>query len=382
MEPIRVLHVVGNMNAGGLETLIMNWYRNIDREHIQFDFLTNTSQIGYYEKEILAMGGRVYHTTFIDDKNIFKYRADVRRFFAEHREFSVVHGHHSALGSTYLKEAKRAGIPCRISHSHIASYSKTVKGMVKHVLMRWYGKYATHHFACSMAAGRYMYGENSKFTVINNGIDTERFAFSADVRAQKRAELGLEEKCVLIHVGRFHDQKNHTFLVDIFNAVHSANKDAVLLLVGVGPLEDGIKAKVRELGLEESVRFMGNRSNVNELLCAADAFLFPSLYEGLPLTLVEAQTSGVPVVCSTAVTDETKLTEHYRALSLSAPVSEWAEAVLEATASDHDRKTDYLTVREKHYDCHDVAAGMCKFYAEQNAVAAAIGMRNEEASKI
>ena len=382
MEPIRVLHVVGNMDAGGLETLIMNWYRNIDRERVQFDFLTNTVKKGYYEQEILALGGKVYHTTFMDDKNAGKYKADLRRFFEEHREFSVVHGHHSALGPTYLKEAARAGVPCRISHSHIASYSKTVRGILKYLITRGFGKHATHRFACSVAAGQYMYGKNAEFTVINNGIDTERFAFSADVRSAKRTELALDGKKVLIHVGRFHDQKNHTFLVDIFNAVHAADPDTVLLLVGVGPLEDSIREKVRGLGLDAHVRFLGNRSDVNELLCAADAFVFPSLYEGLPLTLVEAQTSGIPVVCSTAVTDETKLTEQYRALALSAPVSEWAEAVRLAASSEHDRAEAYLAVRGKHYDCHDVALGMCEFYIEQTAAAAAVGAKEEDVAKV
>lgn len=369
MEPIRVLHVVGNMDTGGLETLIMNWYRNMDRERVQFDFLTNTEKKGYYEQEILSLGGKVYHTTFIDDKNLFKYKADLRRFFSEHREFAVVHGHHSALGRIYLKEAKRAGVPCRISHSHIASYSKTLRGTVKHFITRKYGKYATHHFACSIAAGEYMYGKNSPFTVINNGIDTARFAFSAEIRAKKRAELGLGDKRVLLHVGRFHDQKNHTFLVDVFDEVRKADPNTELLLVGVGPLEEGIKEKVNALGLSECVRFLGTRSDVNEIICAADVFLLPSLYEGLPLTLVEAQTSGIPVVCSTAVTDETKLTEQYNALDLTAPLSEWVKAVLSAPLS-HDRTEAYLTVRGKNYDCHDVADRMRDFYIEKTADAA------------
>lgn len=365
MKPIRVLHVVGNMHAGGLETLIMNWYRSVDRNLVQFDFLTNTNKPGFYDKEILELGGRIYRLSFMDDKNIIKYIKDLRCFFITHKEFSIVHGHHSALGLFYLRAAKQAGVKCRISHSHTSSHSNNMRGLLKHLIMRGFGKYATHQFACSIAAGDYMYGKRGKYRVINNGVNTEKFAFSNIVRESKRAELRIEDKLVLVHVGRFDEPKNHTYLIDIFNEIKRNRKKAILLLVGEGPLMQSIQEKVKRLDLEDDVCFLGTRMDVNEILCAADVMVFPSLWEGLPLTLVEAQASGLPIVCSKNVTEETRLTENYKVLSLEESVTKWAEEIIRATEREHVRFGMNRVVREKKYDSYDVAREMQKFYLEQ-----------------
>ena len=361
-EPIRVLQVVGNMDAGGLETMIMNWYRKIDRDKVQFDFLVHNLKQGFYEEEIKSLGANVYHCTVLDDWNFIKYKKFLTNFFENHKEYRIVHGHHSALGAFYLKAAKAAGIPIRISHSHIASFSKSVRGCAKFFITRQYGKYASVHFACSKAAGEYMYGKNGKYIVINNGIDTDKFRFDPEIRDEYRANNELLDKMVLIHVGRFHDQKNHQFLIDVFNAVQKRNEKSVLLLLGVGPLQESIRCKVNGLGLSEKVLFLNNRDDVNCFLSAADVFVFPSLYEGLPLTLVEAQTSGLPVVCSDRITEETKLSENYYSLSLNAPVSEWADLIIQQGRKENHRSNSYLAIRQKHYDSTDVVTKMEKYY--------------------
>ncbi len=361
-EPIRILHVVGNMGAGGLETLIMNWYRTIDREKIQFDFLVHKTGKAFYEDEIIALGGRVYHCSFLNDYNYISYRKFLREFFTMHREYKIVHGHHSALGPFYLKAAEKAGIPIRISHSHIADFSKSVRGVTKYLITRSFGKYANIHFACSNAAGKYMYGNKYNFEVINNGIDTKKFRYREEYRLEKRRELHVENKKVLLHVGRFHDQKNHSFLIEIFNTVHKLDNNFVLLMAGVGPLQEIIRSKVKELELENSCFFLDNRNDIYALLSAADVFVFPSLYEGLPLTLIEAQASGIQIICSNTITPETKLCERYISLSLMQNVNEWADSIIDSFSKKFDRSKAYITIRQHGFDNEDVVRKMSEFY--------------------
>ena len=364
-ELIRILHVVGNMGAGGMESLIMNWYRCIDRNKIQFDFLVHSKSKSYFEDEIIALGGRVFHLTLSDDKDLIKYIRDLKAFFSEHKEYRVVHGHHAAYGVFYLSAAKKAGIKFRIAHSHNGDYSRTLRGFLVHLFSRFYKNYANVLFACSKAAGKYMFGNRKKFTVINNGIDTSRFSFSEIDRSEVRRELGIcDNSLVLVHVGRFHDQKNHSFLIDVFFDCKKMRGESILLLIGTGPLQDTIKEKVDLLGLTDSVLFLNNKKDVNRYLCASDVFVFPSLYEGLPLTVVEAQSTGLPVVCSDRVTDETKLIDSYYSLSLSKETALWASKVIEVSSMCNARCDASRVVRLKGFDCNDVAKKMQEVYID------------------
>lgn len=360
---IRVLHIVGSLEAGGLETLIMNIYRKIDTSKVQFDFVVHRNKIGMYEQEITDRGGKVYHIPFLDDKNYPKYKKALTKVIKD-GGYRIVHGHHSSMGSLYLKISKKAGVPVRISHSHIASFSKTPKGYVKYFVTRGFGRNANVHFACSQWAGEYMYGKKGDFRIINNGIDTEKFRFDPEFRKEKRNELGINDDYVICHVGRFHDQKNHTFIIDVFKELCELYPAAKLMLIGIGPLEDQIKSKVKDLGLSDKVMFMGQISDVHRMLSAADAFLFPSLYEGLPLTLIEAQAAGLPVICSDTITDECHLTGEYDVLSLDTSAQVWAQTVLKAKESDIPREQRYLLIKEKGYDSSDVADGLIEFYSQ------------------
>lgn len=367
-KTIRILQVIGSMGAGGAETMLMNWYRGIDRAKVQFDFLVHHQAESCYEEEIRSLGGVIYHLSFADDHNIVKYKKDLKEFFQAHPEYKIVHGHHSSYGRWYLKAAKEAGVPVRISHSHIASFSRTIMGVTFFILSRGYKKNANVHFACSIAAGNYMYGK-TPFEVINNGIDTERFKYNPQVRLEVRQKCVIKDTTTLfVHVGRFHHQKNHDFLIDIFNAYSNENPDCELWLVGEGPLQNKVKEKVAQLGLSEKVCFLNNRSDVPDLLSASDLFLFPSFYEGLPLTLVEAQTSGLPVVCSDSITDETKLTDNYFSLSLSAPLLQWVKTIIQACEIKIDRSKCHFKVKEVGYDSTDVAMKIQKYYIEHYGV--------------
>ena len=360
---IRVLHIVGTLDAGGFETLIMNIYRKIDTSQVQFDFVVHRKMVGLYEQEITDRGGKVYHIPFLDDKNYGEYKNQLTKVIKD-GDYRIVHGHHSSLGPLYLKIAQKAGVPIRIAHSHTGSHIKSAKGYVKHLITRRYKSHATHLFACSNNAGRYMFGRNSSFRVVNNGIDTAKFRFDPAVRSELRKKMGLENDFVVCHVGRFDTVKNHTFIVDVFKELLTLHPQSKLMLIGIGPLEEPTKAKVRELGLTDKVLFMGQITNVHQMLSAADAFLFPSLYEGLPLTLVEAQTAGLPVICSDTITDECHLTEDYDILSLNDSAQAWAQAVMKAKDSRIPREERYLLIREKGYDCGDVADGLIRFYQD------------------
>jgi len=305
-DPVRVLHAVVNMNRGGAETLIMNLYRNIDRSKVQFDFLT--CKEGVFDAEIREMGGTVHRIPYVTDAGHFGYVKALDRFFAAHAgRYRIVHAHMDKMSGLVLRAASRAGVAVRIAHSHNTSS----EGGLPAKAYKWFAgrgiaRHATHLFACSRKAAEWLFpGRSDQAHVVQNGIDCGRFVFSPSVRKQIRQELGLTDRAfVLGHVGRFNAQKNHTFLLDAFERTARRHPEAALLLIGDGPLRADIERKAAAVGAAGRVRFLGVREDVHRLLQAMDAFVFPSLHEGLPLTLVEAQAAGVPCVVSDAVTSE------------------------------------------------------------------------------
>ena len=291
---IRVLHVVNIMNRAGLETMIMNLYRNIDRTKVQFDFLTHNTNSGDYDDEIKELGGRIF-TVASRRLGIMKNRRQLMEFFKKHTEYKIIHVHVSSLSYiTPLKIATKANVPTRVIHSHS---SRPPKGSIHKVLhmfnQRKINKYATNYFACSDVAAMWLYGNGLYYKLdiklINNSINAMEYSFDTKIRERIRKELDISNKLVVGHIGRFQEPKNHKFLIDIFKKIHNFYPNSALMLLGNGELEDEIRRKVKKLGLEKSVMFMGVRSDVPNLLQAMDIFVFPSLYEGLPLTLVEAQ---------------------------------------------------------------------------------------------
>lgn len=324
---IRVLQCVNNMHRAGLETMLMNYYRNIDRSKIQFDFLVHREERADYDDEIESLGGRIFRAPRLYPQNYPAYFAYMRKLFREHPEYKIMHSHIDAMSYLPLLAGKMAGIPVRIAHSHSASIDRDAKYWIKQGFRFMLPGVATHLLACGEKAGDFLF-RNKEYELIPNAIDASRFYFNVDIRNEKRKELNLEEKYVIGHVGRFSYPKNHEFLVDIFANVLEKEQNAVLMLVGTGEKEAQIRKYVEQKKLTSSVLLMGNRSDVNELYQAMDVFVMPSLFEGVPVVGVEAQFSGLPCVFSDRVTGEVAFADNCEFIGLEQSVETWAEHVL------------------------------------------------------
>ncbi|GAB5617071.1 glycosyltransferase family 1 protein [Faecalimonas canis] len=359
---IRILHVVTHMNRGGLETMIMNYYRNIDREKIQFDFLVHRQEKADYDEEILSMGGIIYRISRLNpfDRG---YRKELETFFEQHKEYQTVHVHQDCMSSIILKVAKKCGVKVRIAHSHSSSQDKDIKYPIKLIYRYFIPKYATHLMACSDAAGKWMF-RSTKFEIVNNAIDSKIYSFDKIKRRSIREKLGIQSDEFLIgHVGRFCYPKNHHFLIDIF---YELNKKipAKLILVGEGELRTETEEKVKKLGLKERVIFTGLRSDVSDLLQTMDVFVFPSHYEGFPVTLIEAQAAGLPCLISDGVPIECKKTSLVEQELLSRSADEWAEDILRLKTIP--RRNTYQDIVKAGYDIQENARRLSKIYEEMS----------------
>lgn len=365
-EPMRVLQVIGIMDRGGAEAMIMNLYRNIDRSKIQFDFVENENNGAFFDEEILDLGGKIYHCPRFNGKNIFSYQRWWKAFFDEHKEFKIVHGHIGSTATFYLKEAKKHGL-VTIAHSH-NTRSQGWKQLFYDVLSYPVRNIANHLFMCSLQAGIDRYGESAvkkKGCLFPNAINTKEFCFNEDMRSRKREEMGFSTDNLLVgHIGRFVEQKNHLFLLEIFKEIVAFNRNAILLLVGDGPLRKDIEEKINALNLQGKVVLLGLRSDVNELLALMDVLVFPSKYEGLPVTLVEAQCNGLPCVISQNIPpDSILIKELAHTLSLEDSPAVWAKTALNCTCED--RASYAEKVKEAGYDVAESAKRLEEFYLEK-----------------
>ncbi len=330
--PIRILQIVTIMNRGGLETMLMNYYRNIDRNKIQFDFIVHRSEKGAYDDEILSLGGNIYHFSPISFKNLIRYQKDLSTFLRNNPQYKIVHSHLDSLSALPLAIAKRAGVPVRIAHSHNASFDKNLKAKIRNSAKGLIKYTATDMIGCSNEAANFMFGKNAKgYKVINNAIDVEKFRYNPKKRAEVRDSLKISKNCLVIgHVGRFDYQKNHEFLIEIFNEIYRKNKNSVLLLVGNGNGMADIEYRVKELGLKNAVRFLGSRSDIPDLMQAMDVFVMPSRFEGLPVVSIEAQASGLRTYFSDVVTHDVAVTKDCHFISLDYKAAYWANQVLQS----------------------------------------------------
>lgn len=355
---IRILHVVTKMGYGGLEAMIMNYYRHIDRQQVQFDFLVHRPEEADYHDEIRQLGGRIYYLAKLNPFSV-SYRKKLRLFFCDHPEYRVIHVHLNCMSSVVLKTAKQCGVPCRIAHSHSSNQTRNLKYPIKMFYKRWIPKYATKLFACGEDAGRYMFGD-SDFELLINAIDLKSYAFSPKRRKIMRQQLKVADDELLIgHIGKFRFQKNQSFLVDIFAEILKIRK-AKLLLVGTGELEKTVQNKVHLMGLDNNVIFTGVRSDVSELLQAMDIFVFPSMYEGLPVVLIEAQASGLPCLISDVIPSESIKTTLVSTYSLDKSAAEWAEKVIEQ--SNTERTDTYCEIIKCGYDICENSKKLQDFY--------------------
>ncbi len=327
---IKIGIIMGKWVGGGVEAVIMNYYRHIDRSKIQFDFICDSDSTDIPYDEIKKLGGKVILCP--PYQKIRRYTKELKRIFKENN-YRIVHSNINALSLFPLRAAKKAKVPIRIAHSHSTSNKKEwKKTLIKNVLRPFSRKYANVYFACTEHAGRWLFGnkafDKGLVTVINNGIDVESYIFDKKVREEKRKELKLKETDLVIgHIGRFMKQKNHEFIIDIFNELHKENKNYKLILIGQGPLQDEIKHKVDELNLVYFLFFLGQKKDANKYYQAMDLFLFPSLYEGLGMVLIEAQCSGLPCIASTEVPKIAKVSDNLEFIDLNESCSYWAKCI-------------------------------------------------------
>jgi glycosyltransferase involved in cell wall biosynthesis len=367
LDKIRVLHVVGKMDRAGTETLLMNLYRNIDRLIIQFDFIVWDTERGDYDDEIRSFGGKIFYSPKYNGLNHFKYVGWWKNFFHMHPEYKIIHGHQRVTAALYLYIANKYGL-VTIAHSHSISSGTGLKALAKDILQFPIRYVADWFFACSFHAGEWLFGKRicsgGKFIVLKNAIDTSRFRYNPKLREIIRAKLNLTNKLVLTNVGRMEEPKNHKFLIDVFCEFHNLMSNSVLLLIGDGYLHSTLEKKVSDLGLTGSVMFLGTRVDVEDLLHASDAFVFPSLYEGLGIAIIEAQSSGLPCIVSDRVPDEARLTDLFYKLSLGSSPVEWAETIFNCIQNKQriDRSDE---IKAAGYDISETSKWLLEFYIEQ-----------------
>lgn len=361
-KPIRVLHIVTYMGRGGLETMIMNYYRHIDRSKVQFDFLVHRDFEADYDREILDLGGKIYYISRLNPFS-FKYRKELNDFIKNHPEYQIVHVHQDCMSSIALKAALKNNIPIRIAHCHSNSQNKNIKYLIKRYYMKKIPKYATNLFACGHEAGNWMF-KNNKFQVINNAIDVKKYKYSRDVSNRYKEKYKLNNNLIIGHVGNFTVPKNHCFLIDIFNEILKINRNAILLLIGGGDRQDIVKEKVDEFGINDKVFFLGVRDDVCELMQVMDIFIFPSLYEGLGIAAIEAQAAGLPVLKSNNVPDECVLTSNVFTLSLTDSPELWAQKTLEII-NEFKRKNVSTDIIKGGYDISSNAKWLENFYLNE-----------------
>ena len=363
-SPLRVLQVVTKMERGGLETFIMNMYRNIDRLRIQFDFLYHRNGCFAYDNEIKELGGRIYHVPQCNPFS-FRYIKMVNNFFLQH-PYQVVHSHIDCMSALPLAAAKRHGVAVRIAHSHSSRQDKDFKYPLKLICKRFIRREATDLFACGVDAGRWMFNTDD-FIVVNNAIDVDTYEFDYNRRICMRRELGISGDTLVVgHVGRFAPAKNHEFILDVFSEVVRLCSDSILILAGDGDLRLEMEHKAEVLGIADNVLFLGVRPDVPSLMQAMDVFLMPSVYEGLPLVLVEAQAAGLPCLISNSIPCDCNFKGSVLARkSLAESPSSWAAALVSMRVKDARRATGVTVVREAGFDAKVEAGRLAGFYLER-----------------
>lgn len=336
-EPIIVLHVVGRLDIGGAESRIMDLYRNMDREKVQFVFCQHTKDRCAFEEEVESLGGKVYHVPRFNVKNYFSYKKAWKEFFQTHQEIKVVQGHMTSTAAIYLPIAKKAGVKVTIAHARSAGVDPGLKGHITRFLRKNLYKKCDYRFTCSKIAGDAVFGNQEemqkKAKFIPNAIEVDKFKFNEEIRNQIRKEFGVEDKFVIGHVGRFAHMKNHKYMLQILEQCTKIEKEkklpeTVMMFLGDGDLREEIRKQAVEMGIDSRVLFMGNKRDVYRYYQAMDYFLLPSLYEGLPGTAIEAQASGLPGIMSDTVTEEAIVTDLLQMRSIQEEPILWAEEIM------------------------------------------------------
>ncbi len=354
----RLLCIVSNMNAGGAETFLMKLFRNIDRTQYMMDFCVNRKDTCFYEEEIYKLGGKIFEIPSKSD-NLKAFKKALFKLVKEEKYEYVLRITSNTVGFMDLKIAKKAGAKVCSARSSNSSDGGSLKSLLVHKLGRLlYGKYVDVKFAPSDLAAKYTFGkkayENGVAKILHNAIDLDVFSYKADGRDRVREEFKINDNTIVVgHMGRFMTQKNHMFLLDIFDEYHKKHKNSVLMLVGKGELEQQIKGKIADKGLTDSVIFTGVRSDVPDVFSAMDVFVMPSLYEGMPNVVIEAQATGLPCIIADTITKEADITGLVSYMSLQTSAKEWAEKVGKSINTERvDTKENFI---KNGYDIRGVA---------------------------
>ena len=373
-QPVRILHILGNTQLGGAESRIMDLYRHMDRSVVQFDFVVHSKEEGYFNEELRKLGGRIFRVPRFRVLNYFSYCRAWKKLLQEHRdadgrsEFHMIQGHMTSTAAIYLPIARKCGIETTIAHARSAGVDKGLKGILTRFLRRNLSKKADYLFTCSELAGISVFGkkavEQGRTRFLPNAIDCQKFAPDPLVREKIRRELGIEKCYVIGHVGRFHYAKNHEYLLRVFaELVKRKTRDYVLLLLGEGSGMEDIRILSRELGIGDKVYFLGNKSNVNDYYQAMDYFVYPSRFEGMPGTIVEAQTAGLRCLMSDTICKEVIATELVTTRSIREDPGLWADEIEQHLQYQRSSRVDEM--KELGFDVHGQAVLMTDFYTKE-----------------
>lgn len=363
---IKVLHFVPALDGGGIERVLYNYYENMDISKIHFDFAIHSTKKGILGNEFAKQKSKIYYVT-PKKKNILKYIKDVKTAITSD-EYDIIHVHQGFKSWIPLLIGKTLGCKIRIVHSHNyvakeSGYRKAYQYVERNLIT----SFATNYMACGEKAARWLYGnkilENNKVMILKNAINIDEYIYNESIRKDVRSRLNLENKICIGHVGRFSEQKNHDFLIDIFNEIYKENKDVAMILVGTGEIVNDIKNKVKLLGLEKQVEFLGVRNDVNKIYQAMDLFVFPSLFEGLGIAAVEAQASGIECFVSDVIPKEIELSNNIKFLSLDESAMYWAECILNRLEhiERYDARAELIS---NGYSIENEAINLVKYYHE------------------
>lgn len=365
MAKIKVLHVLMWFEQGGIENFIMNVFRRIDRLKFQFDFALIKKEKGVFDDEIKKLGGNIYYFE-TEEKTLKNYRNSLKKIIKEHGDYDVIHSHCYYFSGYILKIAKQCGVNIRVAHSHetLKGHKLTLKRKLYEKVMRYLIKRnATNMLSCSDLAGKYVFGESAGYQVLYNGIDAQRFSYNENTRLAVRAKLNISEnETLLLNVGRFAHQKNHGFILDVFETLLKQYYNVKLLLIGDGALKSHVVQRIQANNYEDKVIIMSNIKNVEDYYNAADIFILPSHYEGMPIVGVEAQSSGLYTLFSNKITNEVNITDLASFISLDDGVDAWADKIEKLIGLKIDRNNYFKTIQCTPFEITQTVKDLCEVY--------------------
>jgi len=358
------------MGAGGAETMIMNIYRNIDRSKIQFDFLVHTKEQSFYDTEIEQLGGNIYHISKYNIINYIDYKRSVDGFMESHPEIQIVHGHINSSAFVYLKSAKKNN-KATVLHCHASKRTDKSFRAIAFEISAWLvRKIPDYYLACSSKAGSDRFGrkivKRNNFMVLENGINPHHYKYDEKTRNLIREKFDISsDKIIVGHVGRFTHAKNHQFILDVFEKFHIKHPNSLLWLIGDGELKEEIERKAKTLSCSDDIYFLGVKDNVSRFLQTMDVFLFPSVFEGLGISLIEAQAAGLPCLASENIQNEANMNAGllYQ-MSLNDSLLDWSEKLWEILNLHKNRIDTSKYIKDSGFDILDSAMKITKIYTD------------------